>query len=248
MAVLTLIYVALAFTEDSAVGPQDFAIWALSLVFLAEFAARCYDSLDRGAYLRGHWLDLITAVPVPGIPGLRLIRLLRLLRFAKFGMLLRRELLHRGWGESWLIWPTLVLFWVGSALALWLVEHDAPGTNISSFGDAMSAAFLTAATLGFGRHGLPVTQDGQIIAALIVFFALGLWGFASSSITRMWLHAQDVSPTGELHLLNNEIQAMRQELERLGSALLPTHSATTQPADEDPGFDFVGHKGVADRT
>lgn len=215
MGALTVIYVVLAFTEDSPFGWQMYAVWGLAGVFLLEFGARYYDSSDRAAYLRGHWLDLITAVPAPGIPGLRLIRLVRLLRFAKVGVLLRRELLSRGWNGTSLVWPTLVLFWIGSALALWLVEHDAPGTNIITFPDAMTAAFLTAATLGFGRHFLPVTQDGQIIAAVIVFFALGLWGFASSSLTRMWLEAKGKLSDPEMQFLVEKVEELRDQVRQL---------------------------------
>lgn len=212
MGVLTIVYVVLAFSEDSANSFESYAIWALAVVFLLEFSARCYDSIDRWAYLRSHWLDLITAIPIPGIPGLRALRLLRLLRLARVGVLVRHRLVAQGWDEFAIIWPTLVLFWVGSALALWLVEHDAPGSTITTFPDAMTAAFLTAATLGFGRHGLPVTQDGQIIAALVVFFALGLWGFASSSLTRVWLNAHQDSSAVALEDLRREIQAMREQL------------------------------------
>ena len=144
---------------------------------------------------------------------------MRLLRFAKLGILFRRGLLQRGWGQTGLVWPTLALFWLGSALALWLVEHNAPGTNITTFPEAMTAAFLTAATLGFGRHGLPVTQDGQIISAVIVFFALGLWGFASTNLTRMWLHTQDQMPA-EIVAIRQELQATTRQLKRLTDAVL----------------------------
>lgn len=233
MGILTVAYVVLAFTEDLTLGPQAYAIWALAGIFLVEFGARCYDSEDRGRYLKSHWLDLITAVPVPGIPGLRLIRLLRLLRFLKVGILIRRGLLERGWDESGLIWPTLFLFWIGSALALWLVEHDAPGTTIATFPDAMTAAFLTAATLGFGRHGLPVTQDGQIIAAVIVFFALGLWGFASSNLTRIWLRATDDLPRIELEAIRHDMRAMEAQLKRLADALLERSPTATRSAEDD---------------
>jgi voltage-gated potassium channel len=212
MGVLTVVYVALAFSEDSASGPEGYAIWALAVLFLLEFSARCYDSTDRWAYLRSHWLDLITAVPIPGVAGLRALRLLRLLRLARVGVLVRHRLVAKGWDEFAIMWPTLVLFWVASALALWLVEHDAPGSNITTFGEAMTAAFLTAATLGFGRHDLPVTQDGQIIAALIVFLALGLWGFASSSLTRVWLNVRQDSTAAALEDLRREIQGLREQL------------------------------------
>jgi voltage-gated potassium channel len=235
MGVLTIVYVVLAFTEDSPVGPQEFAVLGLSFVFLVEFGARFYDSSDRATYLRSHWLDLITAVPVPGIPGLRLLRLLRLLRFAKVGVLFRRELMRRGSEGTHLIWPTLVIFWIASAMALWLVEHDAPGTNIATFPDAMTAAFLTASTLGFGRHAVPVTADGQIIAALIVFFALGLWGFASSNLTRRWLQAEQDLSDPEIKFLVEQVEAMRSEVKRLTGALerqlLLSDSQDTDTAD-----------------
>jgi voltage-gated potassium channel len=229
MGSLTVVYVILAFREDSAVGPDTYALWGLSALFLIEFGVRCLDSLDRGGYLRSHWLDLITAIPVPGIPGLRVIRLLRLLRFLKVGVLIRRILLGQGWDGGGLIWPTLFLFWIASALALWLVEHDALGSAITTFPDAMTAAFLTAATLGFGRHTLPVTQDGQIIAAVIVFFALGLWGFASSILTRSWLSSGKDAAQKDANDLGRELEAIREQLKHLTDAVRdrePVASAT----------------------
>jgi voltage-gated potassium channel len=233
MGVLTVVYVVLAFSEDSPTGPAAYAVWGLAGLFLVEFGARCFDSTDRAQYLRSHWLDLITAVPVPGVPGLRVIRLLRLLRFLKVGVLIRRILLNRGWDQGGLIWPTLFIFWIASALALWLVEHDAPGTTITTFPDAMTAAFLTAATLGFGRHSLPVTQDGQIIAALIVFFALGLWGFASSNLTRIWLNAREDEATREADLILRELEAIGEQLKHLTVEVLGRQkSETPLKADE----------------
>ena len=225
MGVLTVVYVALAFRQDNNTAAENYAIGALAILFLAEFSARCYDASSRLTYLRSHWLDLITAVPVPGIPGLRILRLLRLLRFMKVGMILRRVLMDRGWRDAGLIWPTLVLFWIGSALALWLVEHDAPGANITSFPGAMTAAFMTASTLGFGAHGQqPVTQDGQIIAGLTVFFALGLWGFASSKLTQMWLEGRRSPATDEMRVMREELHLMREQLTAITDTLThPIH-------------------------
>ena len=220
MGVLTVIYVGLAFQEDSAGGLTGYAVWSLAGLFLLEFGARCFDSFDRLKYLQGHWLDLITAIPVPGVPGLRTIRLLRLLRFMKVGVLIRRLLLGRGWNQSGLIWPTLFIFWIGSALALWLVEHDALGSTISTFPDAMTAAFLTAATLGFGKHWVPVTQDGQIVAAMIVFFALGLWGFASSNLTRIWLRSNPDNGSQDLAMIRRELEAMSEQLRHLSVTIV----------------------------
>lgn len=234
MGGLTVAYVVLAFREDSAAAWELYAVWSLAGLFLLEFGARIYDSSDRAGYLRSHWLDLVTAIPVPGIPGLRAIRLLRLLRLLKVGVSVRRALFGRGWDESGLIWPTLIIFWIGSASALWLVEHDAPSSTITTFPDAMTAAFLTAATLGFGRHDLPVTLDGQIIAAMIVFFALGLWGYASSNLTRMWLRSKQRDATNELKAVRDELHTVREQLERLTEILLESPAvAAASVARED---------------
>ncbi len=226
MGLLTVVYVAVAFTEDSAIGPQDIVIGILSAIFLAEFAARLYDSSDRGRYFRTHWLDLVTAVPVPGIPGLRVLRLLRLLRMARIGVILRRRLMAGEWSATALIWPTLLLFWLASAFALWLVEHDAAGATIKTFPDAMSAAFLTAATLGYGRLDTPVTLEGRLISAAIVFFALGLWGFASSNLVAMWLQSGRQKVNAELEALTREIQLLRERVEVLSpAAVAPSRSS-----------------------
>jgi voltage-gated potassium channel len=231
--------VVLAFRQDYETRAEDIAIGALAVLFLCEFAARCYDALDRRAYLRDHWLDLVTAIPVPGIPGLRILRLLRMLRFVRLGVLLRRHLLARGWNDFSMIWPTLALFWLGSALALWLVEHDAPHATITTFPQAMTVAFLTASTLGFGAHSDPITVDGQIISGLIVFVALGLWGFASSQLTQMWLQAGKTDHhEPELAGLRSEIEALRREV-----AILISHfSSSESPRGYSPGISFDIHR------
>jgi hypothetical protein len=128
----------------------------------------------------------------------------------------------------------MVLFWVASALALWLVEHDAPGSGINTFADSMTAAFLTAATLGFGRHALPVTQDGQIIAAVIVFFSLGLWGFASSRLTQMWLQARKEEAIEREIPLQQALLAVEQQLKLLTDAVAASHGSGHLTKDQLP--------------
>jgi voltage-gated potassium channel len=236
-AALTIVYVALAFRQETASPAESLAIWALGILFLLEFSARFFDSPSRMTYFREHWLDLVTAIPVPAIPGLRVLRLLRLLRFLKVGMLLRSWLLRRGWSDTGLIWPSLFLFWVGSAVALWLVEHDAPGTQIKTFGDALVAALLTAGTLGFAKHSLqPVTQSGQIISAIMVFGALGLWGFASSRLTQLWLQGSSVDRTQDVSDVYAELRLLRDQIDvltDLARARTPT-IRTSAPLPERP--------------
>jgi voltage-gated potassium channel len=235
MGSLAVIYVVLAFREDTATGAEEGAVWGLAVAFLLEFAARCYDAPKRVDYLRSHWLDLISAIPVPGIPGLRILRLLRLFRVIRVGVLLRHELIARGWQATDLIWPTLVLFWLCSALAMWSVEHDAPGSHVQTFPEAMKAAFLTATTLGFGTRGQPVTSEGQIISGLIVFMALGLWGFASGQLTNLWLEGRHPRKSNDMAGVQQQLHSLHEEMARLSTALGPSeHNAGDPMTTYDP--------------
>src|SRR5260370_20122533 len=84
MAVLRLIYVALAVLVDEGTSQTIEAILAvLALIFFLEFAGRFLDADSRLEYLRVHWIDLVTCLPAIGpLRLLRLLRLVGLLRLA----------------------------------------------------------------------------------------------------------------------------------------------------------------------
>ena len=78
-AALAVVYVVVGFVEDS---PATTAFdLLLTAIFAAEFASRLAASVDRKAYLRGHWIDALALIPV--VRGIRVLRLLRLLRLVR---------------------------------------------------------------------------------------------------------------------------------------------------------------------
>ena len=59
MAGLTLLYAVLTLLDDEAVhGLPEFLTLTLSLLFLLEFSARCFDSPSRLAYLRAKYGEI----------------------------------------------------------------------------------------------------------------------------------------------------------------------------------------------
>jgi len=223
MGVLTAIYVVMAFMEDElepGLNTPTIVVLAVAAIFLVEFSIRLWDSPSRIVYLRHHWLDAITCIPLIG--ALRVLRFARLLRFFRIAALVRAFLFGRHVGADgrgaragWLIGPTLLIFWAASAYGFWLVEHG-KNANITSFGDALYLSFLTATTLGYGDVR-PATPEGKIIAGLVIFGAIGLVGFASSQLTAYWLgQEEDVSATKRrLFSIQKELAVQRNMLEQV---------------------------------
>src|SRR6266567_6049511 len=186
-AILTLVYVALAFAQDQGdSGPIAVALYAIAVLFVVEFSVRLYDSPSRLQYLRRHWLDIVTCIPVIG--QLRVLRLLRLLAFLRLGAAVRAfgvgmsasERIPGGVG-LWLLAPTLLLVWVAAAYGYYTLEHGL-NPKINDFGDALYFAFVTASKVSYGDV-TPVTQPGKLLTGLVIFLGIGLLGFASAQLT-----------------------------------------------------------------
>lgn len=233
MGVLTAVYVVLAFMEDEIVpglNAQTIAVLIVALVFFVEFCIRLWDSPSRLAYLRGHWLDLVTCIPLIGV--LRVLRFARLLRFLRIASLVRAFMVGRDAGSEgrgahagWLLGPTLFIFWAASAYGFWLVEHG-HNPNIANLGDALYLSFLTATTLGYGDVR-PVTPEGKIIAGLVIFAAIGLVGFASSQLTALWLGQEEdvASLKSRVSSVQNELAAQRKMLDQILRHVRPSTAA-----------------------
>ena len=212
MAILAAGYLAVGFLEDEGRSVPPFLLGAFAVVFLIEFAARCWDSSSRRGYLRGHWLDLVSCIPLVG--GLRSVRILRLLRL---GAALRifsvaeheTESHNRDRQSMWFIGPVLVLVWLGSASAYWTLEHGRNPT-LHNFGDALYWAMITATTVGYGDV-TPVTPEGRIVAGMLIFVGIGLVGFASAQLTQRVLRSG--APDGNAIMIR--IDRLEEQLTRI---------------------------------
>ena len=223
---LTVVYVVLAFLQDTgSSGSVSIALDVLAGIFIVEFALRLYDSPSRSGYLRNHWLDIVTCIPVIG--PFRALRLIRLLAFVRLGANLRAfgigaassERLHGGTG-LWVLAPILILVWVGAAYGYYELEGGV-NPRVQTFADALYFAFVTASTVGYGDV-TPVTSAGKILTGLIIFVGIGLLGFASAQLTAKLLpqgnEVSDLKATVDrqcelLQELNNRLNVVTGMLE-----------------------------------
>jgi voltage-gated potassium channel len=231
IATLTLTYVLVALIDDrSTAGAVSGITIALSLVFLAEFSVRCWASTSRIQYLRGHWLDLVTCIPAVG--PLRLLRMARLVGVVRLAIRTRSSLIigarrkkREAFLGAWLVGPTLVLLWFGSATGFWFLERGV-NPHVTNFSDALFLSFITATTVG-NSSLQPVTLEGQILAGLVIFVGLGLLGFVSARLTATWLKQENDSDrvASDVRLVRHELTEVREQLGRVLGLLEASNSS-----------------------
>jgi voltage-gated potassium channel len=186
-AALAVVFVALAFVDVVPGSAEESALyaieWFITGVFIAEFTSRLWAAESRRAYLRGHWIDLISCLPpVRWARGLRLIRLLRLVRaFAGVGRAMTHaQRLANHKGLIWLLVAWLAVMFL-CAVGLYLAEV---GVNaaVQSPLDALWWGLTTMTTVGYGDV-FPTTAEGRVSAAVLMILGIGLYSAITATIT-----------------------------------------------------------------
>ena len=184
---LAVVFVALAFVPVMPGSATDEAIyaleWLITGLFIAEFSSRLWAAESRRAYVRGHWIDLVSCIPpVRWARFFRLFRLLRLARtFAGIGRAMTHvERLGNHHGLMWLIiaWIAVMLL---CAVGLFVVEN---GVNdaVESPLDALWWGLTTMTTVGYGDV-FPTTGEGRVVAAVLMILGIGLYSIITATVT-----------------------------------------------------------------
>jgi len=192
----------------------DWFIWA---AFAADLVVKTFVARDRIGFLRSHWLEVVMVV----LPFLRPLRIARLLRWTRVLVALgvNLDLLHRiaeSRGARFVGTAVLAVVVMSSALVLAL-ERNAPDANITSFGDALWWALVTATTVGYGDH-YPTTPEGRAVAAVLMLLGVAAMSVVTAGIAA-YLVRQDDAGGDELAAIAKELSMLRREVELLRSRL-----------------------------
>jgi voltage-gated potassium channel len=242
---LTVIYVVLAFLQDQgSSGLVTSGVEVLAGVFILEFGFRLYDSPSRMGYLRTHWLDIVTCIPVVG--PFRALRLVRLVGFVRLGATARAygvgasasDRLPGGAG-LWVLAPVLIIVWLAASYGYFELEGGV-NPHVKTFADAMYFAFVTASTVGYGDV-TPVTPEGKVLTGVLIFLGIGLLGFASAQLTAKLLPQRN-----EVADLRTTLDRQTELLQELNSRLdtvtgmLEAHASVALPQEaRDPVTQLV---------
>jgi voltage-gated potassium channel len=261
MAGLALVYLGVGLVDEqhsigplteSRVAPVELAITA---IFVAEFGLRFYVAPSRGAYLKGHWIDLLALLPA--IRWLRFLRMGRalvsaveLMRLLRLGVLVRflveldralsgmRRMAARH-GVHVFLMTAVALVLIGGTV-VWALEHTV-NPSFHDYWDALWWAFATMTTVGYGNG--PTTLPGRAIGAVVMILGIACFGVVTATVTAFFVerHSEEehASPE-ELRAILLDIQARLERLERgqLDGAQPEAGVATLPRARDEQGAAF----------
>ena len=186
------------------------------IVFLLDYLLRVGAARDRKRYFVRHILDLL----IVALPALRPLRLLRLV--VLFRVLNRKAAASLQGRVPLYVTVSAATLVICAALAVLDAERYAPGSNITSFGNALWWATVTVTTVGYGDH-FPVTVQGRFVAGGLMIGGVALIGvvtasFAAWFIDRVRDEEEDVQAAtrrdleeivARLDTLTTEVRALR---------------------------------------
>ncbi|UOQ89744.1 potassium channel family protein [Agromyces endophyticus] len=199
------------------------ATWA---AFLLDFVIRVLLT-PKGRRVRFVFtrpLDLLSVF----LPVFRALRVVNLLHNVAFFRGHSGEAFRARVVISALAYAVVFVFFI--ALATLHVERDAPGANITSFGDAIWWACVTVATVGYGDT-YPVTGLGRCYGVLLMIGGIAIIGTASATV---------------VSLFNDRLGRMRHEAETTGemSTMARQPALDLDPLDVDSEIDDEIEEGL----
>jgi voltage-gated potassium channel len=155
------------------------------IILVVDFYARMRASKQGFRYLKKNWYEIPAMIPlyfffvVESTPlfglalrSLRIIRLFRLLPLLRLTNLFRTAHILKASGFVYItiISASGIIF---GALGIYEVERSNPEANIKDYGNAIWFAFTTI-TISIYGDVYPVTMEGKIIAAILIFIGLAM--------------------------------------------------------------------------
>jgi len=225
---------------------------AVCLVFLGEFAWRMRLADSRWWYLRHHWLDLVSSLPVAplallggGWAGLDLVRLARIVRVVRALRLLRLGRLSRAWRGLGSLFsgfdriattfrlhpvnrPLLLALGLlfGGGLLICRVEAARPG--LEGAADGLWWSFGTVVTGNFTGAGEPVSGAGRVLAVLLVISGVILTSAITAGLAGVLLGDDTERIERAQTLLRRRVDELSRDL------LRPVAGTDQTPQGDDP--------------
>ena len=186
------------------------------LLFQLNFWIELYLSESKRWYLRNHWLDFLTSIPIPSYElartgrAIRLFRLLRVLRFLRIfkifklvsfmwkGMHSISELFDVKLMKRTFIYSFILL--VIGAFIITNLEHNNNVGGIDNYKESLWWSFNAIVTGGFADIHNPQTTGGMVLTTVLVFVGMILISVFTATLTSLMVGDDSNQATDNLKL------------------------------------------------
>ncbi len=209
----------------------------LYLAFVVDYVVRLYLARQRARWFFRHLADLA----IVALPFLRPLRLLRLIvLFKVFQRAVGNAI--RGRVIIYTACSAVLLIYVAS-LAVLEAERADPGSDITSFGEAVWWAVTTVTTVGYGDLA-PVTVTGRVIAVLLMIGGISLVGVVTATLASWIVQRVAEEDDANRAATSAQIDDLRAEIKRLGDAV---QSSRPEQGHRPAYSEHAGRSGVRRR-
>lgn len=185
------------------------------VIFFVDFLYRFFHASSKKEYMRWGWIDLISSIPMSTFLVGRIFRIFQLLRVIRAVRELRllshyflKNRIKSAFATAAIFAFLMIVF---CAIAMLVVEHDAPGSKIKTAGDALWWAYVTITTVGYGDI-VPVTGEGRIIAAVLMTVGVGLFGTFTAYVASWFVQRKEEERQEEKEAEQSEVLLHQKEL------------------------------------
>ena len=195
----------------------QYADFVVCGVFFLDFVSNFRAAPSKLKFMKWGWIDLLTCIPMTNWLALgrfarifRLIRTIRVLRSTEriLQLFLKSRLQNTALVAS-TIAALLLLTCSASILSL---EKDAKDSNIKTTSDALWWGIATMTTVGYDDK-YPVTDEGRIVAAILMISGVGLFGTFTGLVSAFLLSPKNKEQEATLEDILVEVKALRAALE-----------------------------------
>jgi len=194
------------------------------VIFLAEFFLRYRFANDKKWYLKTHWIDFVTSIPIPAVSEVRYGRTLRLLRFMRFMRVMRAFRIifffWRGMDQLTSVVNVklmkkslkgICIVMVLGAIIIQLGEGNNDAA-VGSFAESMWWSFTTVVTGGFGDIYNPITFAGRVLTVVLIIAGMIIVGVFTATLTSLYVEEG-----------TEELQMMQKTLDERFEYLINSH-------------------------
>ena len=206
------------------------------LVFQINFFSELFMASSKRWYIKNHWIDFITSIPIPSyeimrsgraIRLFRLLRILRVLRVIKLiklvsffwkGMDSLSEILDVKLMKRTIIYSIGLL--ILGAFVINHIEFSNSANKVGNYKESLWWSFNAIVTGGFADIYNPTTSGGMVLTTLLVFVGMVLISVFTATLTSMMVGDDSNKTSDNIKLyVENRLKDIEKKIDRINKEI-----------------------------